>query len=57
MLGRVVLVALLANRITILAANVLREYERLQAEGRGVAVCVVVLGLVHSNSVKQRLRG
>lgn len=55
LLGRVLLVTLLADRNQILANNIRAECEKLQAEGRNDQVCVVVLGLAHCNGVKRLL--
>ena len=55
LLGRVLLITLLSDRNVILASNVRKECKRLQSEGRGDKICVVVLGLAHCNGVKQLL--
>lgn len=55
LLGRVLLVTLLADRNVVLAGRVEEECERLEREGRGDKVCVVVLGLAHCNGVKRLL--
>jgi len=55
LLGRVMLITLLSDRNLILASNIRNECERLQSEGRGDKVCVVVLGLAHCNGVKRLL--
>ena len=55
LLGRVMLITLLSDQNGILPSNTGNECKRLQSEGRGDKVCVVVLGLAHCKGVKRLL--